>query len=181
MTLTKAQVMGAFVGVLGDFKNVQSVYKTQTKSTTLVDGAYQPVRTEYPVTVPDIMSIQGILTSGAIASVSIRMAVSPVDDTGFRWIISGTEGEIEWMAKPSFVQSPDGSKITLRKKGSEPEEVSWATEDSASPAAKDMYFNMWRAYDAFAKGNKGGYADLTTGIKIHRILDKATSGAIWAL
>jgi hypothetical protein len=46
-------------------------------------------------TAPDHVLVQGILESGALASISFRTVASTVDNVGIRWLISGAEGEIE--------------------------------------------------------------------------------------
>ena len=177
--------MGAFSRVLGDFATVQSVYKTQAKTTTLLDATFQPSKPGYKVTAPDTMLLQGVLKSGAAATINLRAAGAPVDGKGFRWIISGTEGEIEFTSSVGFIQtSPPDATIRVRKWSDEAaREVDWnaANRDPSFIGVLDgPAQNLARAYEAFARGAGGAYATFETGLEVHRLLAQATKEAVWA-
>ena len=177
--------MGAFVSVVGDFTDMQSVYKTETKQTTLLDSEFKPTGT-YDITAPDSIAIQGVLSQGAIGTIHIRNVGSPADDKGFRWIISGTKGEVVFTAGCGVFQMglPD-TKIMLKLKGEEAaQEIDW----ESSVQKEEKYItelegpgpNIARIYDAFAKGNTEEYPSFETGLKVHGLMHRATEGAIWA-
>ncbi|KAI6782821.1 uncharacterized protein J7T54_000964 [Emericellopsis cladophorae] len=181
--IVNGHVLGGFSSVVGQFEDLQAVYKTQSPTTTLLDDKFQPVKTNYPVTSPDHVGIQGVLRSGALASIHFRVTAAPVDDCGFRWIISGTAGEAELVTKPGFFQTGlDGAVIRLRKRGEEAsKEVDWDTGYSDAVAAVDGWTkSIARVYAAFAEGRESEYATLETALEVHRTLDKATAGALWA-
>lgn len=94
-----------YTRVLGNFKTVQSVLKVQDKSAKTLDDKYSVVDPTYPVTAPDTIFIQGVLENGGVASLTNRSVRAAVDDSGFRWIISGTKGEIELTTKPGVIAS----------------------------------------------------------------------------
>ncbi|KAG9251961.1 uncharacterized protein F5Z01DRAFT_738820 [Emericellopsis atlantica] len=181
--IVNGHILGGFSSVVGEFEDLQVVYKTQSPVTTLLDDTFQPIKTNYPVTSPDHVGIQGVLRSGALASINIRVSAAPVDDCGFRWIISGTAGEAELVTKPGFFQTGlDGAVIKLRKRGEEASrEVDWHTGDlDAVVGVNGWTKSISRVYAAFAEGREGDYATLETALGVHRTLDNATAGALWA-
>lgn len=176
-------MLGGFSSVVGEFDDLQSVYKTQTRTTTLLDASYQPSKPNVAVTVPDHILVQGVLKSGATASINLRTNASPVDDIGFRWIISGTLGEIEVLTKPGFIQTGlSGATIKLRKRGEETAKViEWENVDPASVSSiQGMGQSIGRAYAAFAEGRTADYATFETALAVHRVMEKATKNALWA-
>lgn len=175
--------MGGFSSVVGKFKDFQTVYKTQTKKTVLLDSSFQPSKTEVPVTSPDTMLVQGVLASGAIANINIRVATHPIDGITFRWLIAGTGGEIELTTKGQMFQvGLTDVKILLRKKGEEA-----ATEIKVDDDDQEIANitgvggqSIARAYKAFAEGKTADYATFETGIEVHRMLQRANKEALWA-
>jgi hypothetical protein len=63
----------------------------------LCDPDGNVVEKAHPKTTPDQIFIQGTLESGAVVSINYRDVPSgkTVHELGIRWIITGTEGEIE--------------------------------------------------------------------------------------
>jgi predicted dehydrogenase len=169
--------------VLGNFKSVQSVFKVQDKTAKTLDDKYSLVDPAYPVSAPDTMFIQGVLENGGVASLSLRSVRAAVDDTGFRWIISGTKGEIELTTKPGLIGflPPGGSQIRVRKWGSAPNVVDFETDESdhirkISPPGP----NVARVWEVFAKGEKDGYASIEESLKTQELLELIHRDAIWA-
>lgn len=176
-------VLGGFSSVVGDFADLQSVYKTQAKTTTLLDSTYQPYKPNYPVTAPDHMLIQGVLKSGAVASINIRTNTAPVDGVGFRWIISGTKGEIEVATKPGFFQGGlPGTVIYLKKRGEDAAQtIEWADSEPTHVAKiEGSAQSIARTYAAFAEGRTADYGTLESGLAVHRAMERATKDALWA-
>jgi hypothetical protein len=58
-------------------------------------GAGNTIVHDHPKAAPDRILVQGILESGAPASISFRTVNSTIYGVGICWIISETEGEIE--------------------------------------------------------------------------------------
>jgi hypothetical protein len=79
------------------------------------------VNPAYPVTSPDHILVQGVLASGAVASFAFRKPPSTaVDDVGFRWLITGTKGEIEVTVPEMNWQFADPRmKLRIKKVGEE--------------------------------------------------------------
>jgi predicted dehydrogenase len=169
--------------VLGNFKVVQSVLKVQDKTARTVDGNYNVVDPEYPVTAPDTIFIQGILEKGGLASLTLRSIRTAVDDCGFRWIISGTKGEIELTTKPGVLAflPPGESQIRVRKWKSDAYVVPYDTDEGEHIRnIPPPGINVARVWEAVAKGDKDGYASIDDSLKTHELLEKIHRDAIWA-
>lgn len=169
--------------MLGNFTAVQSVLKVQDKTAKTLDDKYSVVDPAYLVTAPDTIFIQGLLENGGVASLALRSVRTAVDDTGFRWIISGNKGEIELTTKPGVIAflPPGGSQIRVRKWGSEADVVDFETGEGEhvrkiSPPGP----NVARVWEAFAKGEEDGYASIEESLKTHELLEKIHKDAIWA-
>lgn len=131
------------------------------------------------------MLLQGVLESGAAFSFTLRSARTTVCDIGSRWIIAGTDGEIEVITAPTLIQFGDlQPKIKLRKWNQEQIEIN--SEDFGSKEEEWLKklpsptANIARAYDYFAKGDETGYINLGEGAKIHELLDRIHETAEWA-
>lgn len=170
------------MNILGDFKDIQSTFKTQNNKTKLVDYEGNIIQENFDITAPDTILLQGVLESGAVASLTMRTCTEPVDNTGFRWIISGTKGELELTSDPGiFHWGPTGLKLKLREFGGEAKEIDFnpgETEHLSQMSYSGQ--NVARVYEAFAKGEEDGYATLDDALKVHRALEKAKLHAVWA-
>lgn len=171
-----------YTRVLGDFKIIQSVLKVQDKTAPTVDDKHNVVNPTYPVTAPDTMFIQGLLENGGVASLALRSVRTAVDDCGFRWIISGTKGEIELTTKPGVISFlPPGSQIRVRKWGSEAYVVGFDTDEGEHISKISPFgINVARVWEAVAKGEEGAYASIEDSLKTHELLEKIHQDAIWA-
>ncbi|KAF9761117.1 hypothetical protein IL306_003950 [Fusarium sp. DS 682] len=173
--------LDTFIHTLGDFETVQSTLKTQhpivpifsMEKQTIVDPAYKK-------TAPDHMLVQGVLTSGAVAAISFRKAKKPVDDLSIRWLITGTEGEIEvTVPEGHFQMGPDGSTLRMRVgKEGEVEDVSFkdATVPEHVQKAPPVGRNTARVYEAFGN-DQTKYADFESALKTHKLLDQIARDA----
>ncbi len=61
----------------------------------IVNSKGETVGPAFRKTSPDRILVQGVLESGATASLVFRKPTASVDEVGFRWVITGTHGEIE--------------------------------------------------------------------------------------
>lgn len=170
------------MNILGDFKDIQSTLKIQNSKTKLVDDKGNAIQENFDITAPDTILIQGVLESGALASVAMRTSADSVDNTGFRWIISGTKGELELTSDPGiFHWGPTGLKLKVREFGGEAKEIDF---DPGEPEhLSQMSYsgqNVARVYEAFAKGEEDGYATLDDALKVHEALEKTKLHAVWA-
>lgn len=137
----------------------------------------------YPTTIPDTMLIQGVLESGALASFSLRSTRSTADAVGYRWLISGTDGELEFTVKEGTLYQSDLSSGTfrLRKWGQEkPEVIPVEVNDSEHIAAvPEEAKNVGRLYEAFARGDTQ-YLSLDASVKVHKLIERVTNDSEWA-
>lgn len=87
LTIHGGHSIHALCFVLGEFRDVSATVAAQVARAKVVEtGA------EIEVTAPDHMLVNGVLESGALASVSIRNV--PTHGTGFSFEIHGTEGAL---------------------------------------------------------------------------------------
>lgn len=173
--------MDTHLNILGDFKDIQSTLKIQNKKTKLIDDKGSVIQENYDITAPDTILLQGVLENGGVASVTMRTSTNTVDNTGFRWIISGTKGELELTSDPGiFHWGPTGLKLKLREFGGEAKEIDFNPgEPEHVSQVSYMGQNVARVYEAYAKGEEDGYATLDDSLKVHRVLEKAKINAVW--
>lgn len=177
-------VLELYTATLGHFKEVQSILKVQHKLGTTVDEQQNVVDAAYPTTAPDTMFIQGVLENGAVASLALRTARpgAVADGKGFRWVISGTKGEIEVVTGPGIIQflPPSSTEIRLLKQGGEVQVVSWESEVDHIASLSSAGPSVARLWEAFAMGDKEGYPTLEDSFKVHELLEKINGEGIWA-
>lgn len=77
---------------------------------------------------PDTFVIQGVLQNSAVASITLRTARKNVDNVGYRCLVSGTKGEIEFTAEPAIFENADFG-LTLKTRmwngGTDEVEMGW--------------------------------------------------------
>lgn len=173
--------MQTYTCIVGNFKSFQSVLKIQDKTAKLLDTENAVVDAEYPVTAPDNILLQGLLDNGAVASVAFRTSRSAIDDIGFRWIISGTKGEIELTTTPGVMQflSP-GSQVRIRTWGNEARVVELVADSEHVAKVTAPGTNVARLWEAFATGNEDGYPSIEDTVRTHELLETMLKDSIWA-
>ncbi|KAL6411926.1 Galactose/lactose metabolism regulatory protein GAL80 [Ilyonectria robusta] len=151
--------------------------KTMTNFSTVPivgpDGnAVDPVHIK---TSPDHIFIQGVLEGGAVASIAFRKPQSAIDNTGFRWLITGTEGEIVVTAPEEhwqMIHSDMRMKIKLGK-AEEVEDVDLSGQGlDVAAEIPEQGANIALIYDAYAKGDTSRYATFESATKTHRLLEE---------
>ncbi|GJN74079.1 transcription regulator gal80 [Purpureocillium lilacinum] len=178
-TIAFGHFFDAFTHVLGDLTDMQAILKTQYKATQLVGPDGQPLNKEFRKTAPDHIFVQGITEGGAVASIAFRKPKSPVDDTDFRWIITGTQGEASIVGN-GWWQMMDKEMNLQVKIGTEPTQTI-DFDSYRAPAAEKvspMAANVASLYDAFAKGDTTRYASFESAAKTHRFLESIKKAAI---
>ncbi|KUL87947.1 hypothetical protein ZTR_03943 [Talaromyces verruculosus] len=172
-----------FLDTLGEFEDVQATFKIYQKTTPLFDATGTVVDPAYKVTAPEFIFVQGVLESGAAASINVRSTPASADEAGFRWLISGSEGEIVFTSPAGgYVQGsmPD-AKVLLRKWKGETEEVKWKKDEPAHVTnVLEFGINTARLYEAFATGDEDGYASIESARKVHHLIERVKKVAIWA-
>lgn len=177
-------VLDAFIHVLGDFEETNTILVNNHPHVPLISmSTGEVVNPSAPKNTPDHIFINGKLQSGAVASVTVRKTTKPVDELGLRWLISGTNGEIEiTMEEDHLQQAPPGRKIRLRREKEEVDvfEFGSVEEPGYISSVAQTGINTARVYEDIATG-KDGFADFKQATDLHRLLDKMVkeSGYTW--
>ncbi|KAH8121911.1 hypothetical protein ACSS6W_010936 [Trichoderma asperelloides] len=177
-TIIFGHFLDSFVHVLGDLSHIQSIFKTGYKTVQLTGPDSNIVDPAYVKTSPDQILVQGITSSGAVASLSFRKPRYNGDEHDLRWYISGTEGEI-MVTGPSTWSIVDKDAEIRIKNGDGPIEVV-DFQSYRLPAAETlspMAANVHSMYNAFAKGDTTKYATFESAANTHRILDDIKKAA----
>ncbi|KAF3074572.1 Galactose/lactose metabolism regulatory protein GAL80 [Trichoderma lentiforme] len=168
----------SFLYVLGDFATVKATFSQQypimklvnTKTGEIVDPAF-------PKTAPDHMFVQGVLDSGAIASVNYNRPGELVGKT-LRWTISGTEGEIELTLNGALQMGHSEREIRIKTgEDKEARVVDWQVSTPAH--VEGVQFpgqNTARLFEAYAHNDKS-VPDFEDGLRLHRLLDRIAKDA----
>ncbi|KAF3014412.1 hypothetical protein E8E14_005481 [Neopestalotiopsis sp. 37M] len=187
-TIFFGHLLDTFIHVLGDFSDVQGLLKAQYTSVPIIETSTGRVLSPtHPKSSPDHILVQGTLLSGAVASMSLRKPKAAADDVGFRWIITGTDGELVLTAPERHWQfgvhgkSSDWSLRLKKGKDSVSQEISLNDLD-ASPASlvQQPGTNTARLYQSFA-GGQGLEATFESATKTHQLLGKIAKSAGWEL
>lgn len=171
-------VFAGFLHVLGDFATVKASFATQYPMVKLLDiSTGQVVDTAYPRKAPDHMFVQGVLASGALASVTYRRTPEIVGKAT-RWVISGTEGEIDFSIDGPTLQMgghPREIRIKTAKDEAGGRVISWGegtpahVESVAFPGQNTAYL-----FEAFAQGKAPDFED---ALRLHKLLDRILKDA----
>ena len=108
---------------------------------------------------------------------SWRSGTTSVDGLGLRWLVTGTNGEIEFTS-PSFAWQLGipGTALRVRLENEDVETIE--TEDKEELEGVDFPGkNVARLYEAFRKGEKALYADFDDALVRHRMIEAIRTGA----
>lgn len=132
----------------------------------------------HPKTAPDHILVQGVLESGAVASIDFRKAKKPVDGLGLRWLITGTGGEIEVTLPEDHLQFGHKERaIRLRVKDEDVQTINFAnTEPEHVQKIPYPGTNSARVYEAFPDATEG-FADFEAALKTHKLLERIARDA----
>ncbi|KDR76957.1 hypothetical protein GALMADRAFT_66539 [Galerina marginata CBS 339.88] len=146
-----------FTSVLGGFKTISATSATIYPTVTVVDDDGKPTGKTVPSEVPDHISINGILESGALVNVFIRSGYSSKPGRRqFLWEIEGEEGTIRMEAKGTV----DYSDADLYLNGDK-------VEMEGPTGAVHSVAAIWRA---FAQGDTTHYPSIDDAVKNHQLL-----------
>ncbi|CAJ2514135.1 Uu.00g022540.m01.CDS01 [Anthostomella pinea] len=173
--------LDTFVHVLGDFADLQAMLKTNVTSLPVMNAKGEVVNPSHAKTSPDHAFVQGTLESGAMASIAVRKSQAAVDGVGFRWFITGTEGEVGIVTGETMWQFADPKRTLRLKVGkNEVEEIEFlAKEDELEAKVPFPGTNSARQYQGFAKGDTETCATFESALKTHRLLDGILVSAGW--
>lgn len=172
--------------MLGDFTELQAILKKTITESAIFSSEGVLVNPAYPKTSPDQVLVQGVLESNAVASIQVRKPKAEVDGVTFRWIISGTEGEIEvlvpheeWLRSHWQFGEPKRT-LRLRIGDSEAQNVDFLVGDEFEGKVPLHAANVARQYRAFAKGDtKEAVSTFESALRTHRLLDRIIKAAGW--
>ncbi|KAI0426784.1 oxidoreductase [Xylaria sp. FL1042] len=172
--------LDSFIHVLGDFAELQAILKSTVSSVKIFNTKGVLVNPACPKTSPDQALIQGTLESGAVVSISARKPRAEVDGVSFRWVISGTEGEMEVIIPESHWQFGELKRtLRLRIGDNATRDVDFLAGDEFEGKVPAIAANLARQYRAFAKGNLETVATFESSLKTHRLLDRIIRAAGW--
>ena len=118
-----------------------------------------------------------MLSSGTVPSISYRTVEVSVDGVGLRWLISGTEGEIELTTPETPLQmGMPGATLKMRRNGRHAGNVDFGG-DRAFLEILAPGKNVALTYEAFANGDTESYANFESAVGIHRLLDRIVASA----
>lgn len=159
---------------------MQAILKSTISEVAIYSADGVLVNPAHPKTGPDQILVQGILESGAVASISARKSKGDVDGVSFRWIISGNEGEIEVIVPQQHWQFSEPKRTLKLKIGNdEVQNVDYLANDEFVEKVPGIAANLARQYRAFAKGDTDIVATFGSALKTHRLLNRITRAAGW--
>ncbi|KAK5989306.1 Galactose/lactose metabolism regulatory GAL80-like protein [Cladobotryum mycophilum] len=172
--------LDGFIYTLGDFATLKSTFAIQHPVVKTIDTKTgEVVNPERRRTAPDHLAVNGTLESGAVASLTMRKTPKPVNGLGLRWVISGTEGELELTIDGNMLQmgsDPRHLRLAVGKTG-EVQEVDWqADEPEHVTSVKAPGLNTARLFEAYAL-KKEGLPDFEEALKLHKLLDRIVKDA----
>ncbi|PQE18139.1 oxidoreductase family protein [Rutstroemia sp. NJR-2017a BBW] len=175
--------LDSFIHVLGNFKSLHSITKIAYPTLDLTGPDGEVVERNFPRTSPDHIFIHGTLESDAIVSINYREPGGPsASGVGLRWIITGTEGEIELTAPELMWQigTPGATlRMRLRNKGnSEDVEYEDASEQDYIKNLAIPSKGVARSWEAFATGDTDKYATFEHARAVLRTIDAIRKGSL---
>jgi predicted dehydrogenase len=156
--------------MLGEFADLSAVSDLRRPLITIEETAEQIVKTA-----PDQIAVIGSLTSGATASIHVRVAVA--GGTGFLWEINGTDGTLQITADGA---QPQIFPLTVAGAQGPNEPVELAVPAKLTqrwPALTGLEgapaYNVGRAYAAFAADIDNGtrtVPDFADAVRRHEVI-----------
>ena len=151
----------------------------------IIDAAGNVVNDAHPKTAPDHVVVTGTLRQNdAPVSIAVRMSKSKacVDKTGFRWYITGNEGEILVTTEEGGWQGGDHSQRSIRvatSKDKEAEVVDYVSGDDSQAAKVPLPgTNTARQYASFAKKD-AEVVTFESALMTHHLLQRIAKSAGW--
>lgn len=183
-TIFFGHFLDTFIQVLGDFKDLSAMMKNDTSTMTIVDAEGKVVNKEWKKTSPDDILVQGRLEGGALASLTYYTAPGKsIDGVGIRWLITGSEGQIE-ITTPElqWQMGPPGTKLRVKfGKEAEVEEVGFENVEEVKEVRESGFpaTNTARLYEGFVEGRGEVFADFESAVKTQKLLDWIRREAGW--
>ncbi|KAF2191551.1 NAD(P)-binding protein [Zopfia rhizophila CBS 207.26] len=186
-----AHPIEAFCRTLGEFESFKSILSTHQRSIRVYDVPVaelgevmkDPEAKPYRIverTAPDMILVQGKLVGGVVAGLHFSTGAGQTDADGrnLRWIISGTEGDIQ----VTQTQGPllrDFSVEIKAVRGGETEKfaVDWEEKGEYGMFGEHvMLATPGRHYKAIAEGAQDGIVSFKDGLRRHEMLEQIVAG-----
>ncbi|KAF7564007.1 hypothetical protein G7046_g91 [Stylonectria norvegica] len=161
------------------FDTLQATLKNHHPTLPLISiKTGQLVNPAYNKTSPDHILVQGVLENGAVASLDFRKAKGAADGLGLRWLITGTEGEMEVTIPEDHLQMGHKDRaIRLRIGKEDVQTIKFDTpEEEYIKSVPYPGTNSARVYENLAQGDKC-FADFEAAVKTHQLLDRIAKDA----
>jgi hypothetical protein len=173
------KVLDSFTNILGDFntESLSSILKADvTELEIRTSDLKTVVHPSWPKTAPDHILVQGTLAKGNVpASISFHISGKPTEDSGLRWVITGTKGEVEITSgKDQWQIASSDKKLRVRLyESGEVRDIDFnSVEHGIASGIPDSAVNTALILDAFARGDTSGFTDFAGALKQHRLLDE---------
>jgi predicted dehydrogenase len=172
LTIVAMHTLDSMLYALGDFEDFDATLATRWQKPHLTnqDGSIGAVVDRET---PDHVLIQGTLAgSGATSSFTLRGGKSFKGEPSIVWRIFGTKGEIR-ITSPTMLGVTTGAE-TFELYDHEKDEVE-AIDCPFPNSVKDINNfskNCGQLYEAFATGNKEGFATFEDALVRHRLIDE---------
>lgn len=167
LTISAGHVIDGLRYVLGDFRELSAIVATQLKQAT-VAGSNEVLA----VTAPDNILVDGILQSGAVASIHVESV--PIIGTGYSFEVHGTEGSL--VARSDAGSNTGELELRGARRGARAleaipldEQYRWAPE---VPMGAPM--NVGQQYRRMAEAITARSVfepNFDTAVELHRLLD----------
>jgi predicted dehydrogenase len=162
--------MDTFTYLLGNFASVSATTATLYPKSTIIGADGKPTGKTISAETPDHVAFTGILTSGAVSSITFRGGYSSTKGREqLTWIIDGEAGSIVLKSEQingAFLNGYD-PKIYLNGESVE-------VKSGKSAGFMGSLANAWAEY---AKGESGEHATIEDAIRNHRLLDAIEKSA----
>ncbi|MCJ1432873.1 transcription regulator gal80 [Xylographa pallens] len=160
------------LATLGELDTFHSILGNQRPTVELMDPQQggKVVETVQKDT-PDQVLLQGRLASGALLSYHLRGGEPFPGEKGLMWSIYGEKGEIHITYATCVLDiQHEGASIKLHVFGQDVQELELPEDDMSGMAHPAQ--NVGRIYEAYAKGEEGGYPDWELGMKRHELIEE---------
>lgn len=168
---------------MGDFHQVQAIFKNHGKSIPLFGADGKISQPAHEATAPEFVAIQGILESGALASITLQCTPATAVEPTYRWVVTGSEGELQFTHDSrGFIQGdPSLSKLFLKKWKDDLESVDVSRDEPEHVSSMPLHaINTARLYEALATGDAEGVPTLEAARKVHHFIERVKEVAVWA-
>ncbi|KAM0481833.1 hypothetical protein ACHAPX_003162 [Trichoderma viride] len=178
--IAMAHFLAGLLHVLGDFATVKATFATQYPKVKLVNTSTgEVVDPAFPRKAPEHMFVHGVLNNGALASVNYRRSPHVIGKPT-QWVISGTEGEVEFTIDAPMLQMGSHKReirIKTAKDGKEAKVIAWEAETKTPAYVEGVAFPGQNTAYLFEDYAQGRAPDFESALRLHKLLDRIVKDA----